>query len=202
MKTGPMKISVGGLTDQLADISNQDLKQLFDPFGEIDLVEIQKDPISGKTKGYAFIQFKNSADARAAIQKMDNFMINERPIKVNPVGYNQAGDNIEGPPMLNQNLEINILDLEDESGLNYVKAYFFLRSDVLAHGISQGAAYAITDKKRRIANCKAALVWFQPSNANCCEPKSLASDSQHELVGPASGVVRSLEIRDSGKHVQ
>ena len=47
---GPMKIFVGGLTEHLADISENDLRNIF-PFGEIDYIDLHKDPNTGKCKG-------------------------------------------------------------------------------------------------------------------------------------------------------
>lgn len=51
---------VGGLTDKLADINESELKELFDPFGEIDYVDIHRDGQTGKCKGFAFIQYTNT----------------------------------------------------------------------------------------------------------------------------------------------
>ena len=47
---GPMKVYVGGLTEQLADITENDLRNIF-PFGEIDYFDLHKDPNTGKCKG-------------------------------------------------------------------------------------------------------------------------------------------------------
>lgn len=86
--SGPMRIYVGGLTDSLADIQEQDLRDLFSPFGEIEFVDIHRDSTTGKCKGYAFIQYKNASDAKAAINKMNGFPINNRAIKVSHVQGN------------------------------------------------------------------------------------------------------------------
>ena len=55
MSAGPMKIYIGGLTEHLADITDTDLRELFEPFGEIDFVDTHRDPLTNKCKGYAFI---------------------------------------------------------------------------------------------------------------------------------------------------
>jgi len=83
-----MKIYIGGLTDQLADITDLDLRELFDPFGEIDFVDIHRDPQTGKCKGFAYVQYKQSADAKMAIQKMNNFDLSGKIIKVSTVPNN------------------------------------------------------------------------------------------------------------------
>lgn len=77
-----MRIYVGGLTEHLADLNEQDLKDLFSPFGEVDFVDLHKEPGTGKSKGYAFIQYKNSSDAKEAISKMNGFQVRNKPLKV------------------------------------------------------------------------------------------------------------------------
>ncbi len=53
------KVLVGGLVDKLAEVSEKDLKELFDPFGQIEYVDIHRDPQTGMCKGFAFIQYVN-----------------------------------------------------------------------------------------------------------------------------------------------
>lgn len=45
--------------------SISDFFQLFEPFGEIESVEIGKDKDSGKPNGFVFVQYANSEDAKA-----------------------------------------------------------------------------------------------------------------------------------------
>lgn len=77
----PMRIYVGGLTENLAEISENDLRRLF-PFGEIDYIDLNKDPITGKCKGYAFIQFRKSSQAKIAIKEMNGFNYNGKILRV------------------------------------------------------------------------------------------------------------------------
>ena len=69
----PMKIYVGGLTENLSNITEDDLCNIFG-FGEIDSIELHKDPITGRSKGYAFIQFHRGSKAKEAIQAMNGFV--------------------------------------------------------------------------------------------------------------------------------
>lgn len=78
---GPMRIFVGGLTEQLDNFSDNDLRQLF-PFGEIDFIDLDKDEITGKCRGYAYIQFRRASDARHAIKEMNGFFYNGKILKV------------------------------------------------------------------------------------------------------------------------
>jgi len=78
---GPMRIYVGGLVEQLDNMTDNDLRQLF-PFGEIDYIDIDKDESTGKCRGYAYIQFRKASDARLAIKEMNGFNYNGRILKV------------------------------------------------------------------------------------------------------------------------
>ena len=77
----PMKIYVGGLTEHLADITEEDLRSIFN-FGEIDFIDLNKDPMTGKTRGYAYIQFRRSSQAKAAIAAMNGFIHKGKTLKV------------------------------------------------------------------------------------------------------------------------
>lgn len=77
----PMKIYVGGLTEHLADISEQDLRTIFN-FGDIEYIDVNKDPMTGKTRGYAFIHFRKSSQAKAAIAAMNGFNYRGKILKV------------------------------------------------------------------------------------------------------------------------
>jgi RNA-binding protein 39 len=41
---------------------------LFDPFGNIDYIDIHRDPETGKCKGFAYIQYSNIEDAKRAVK--------------------------------------------------------------------------------------------------------------------------------------
>ena len=85
----PMKIYVGGLTENLAYITEDDLRNIFN-FGDIDSIELHKDPISGKSKGYAFIQFHRGSKAREAIKAMNGFSYNGKCLKVGEANENNT----------------------------------------------------------------------------------------------------------------
>ncbi len=79
----PMKIFVGGLTEHLADITESDIRNIF-PFGDIDYIDLHKDPNTGKSRGYCFIQFRKGTQARAAISAMNGFEYLGKILKVGP----------------------------------------------------------------------------------------------------------------------
>ena len=47
------RIYVGSLHFNLTE---SDIKQVFEPFGDLDFVDLHRDPMTGRSKGFCFIQ--------------------------------------------------------------------------------------------------------------------------------------------------
>ncbi|KAJ5786660.1 uncharacterized protein N7503_011872 [Penicillium pulvis] len=62
-------------------ITENDLQNVFEPFGELEFVQLQKDETS-RSKGYAFVQFRDPNQARDALEKMNGFDLAGRAIRV------------------------------------------------------------------------------------------------------------------------
>jgi RNA-binding protein 39 len=62
-------------------ITENDLQNVFEPFGELEFVQLQKDE-SGRSRGYGFVQFRDPNQAREALEKMNGFDLAGRPIRV------------------------------------------------------------------------------------------------------------------------
>ncbi|CAK1362146.1 RNA-binding protein rsd1 [Cercospora beticola] len=62
-------------------ITEDDLKNVFEPFGELEFVQLQKEE-AGRSKGYGFVQFIDPAQAKEALEKMNGFELAGRPIRV------------------------------------------------------------------------------------------------------------------------
>lgn len=62
-------------------ITEQDLQNVFDPFGELEFVQLQKEE-QGRSRGYGFVQFRDPDQAREALEKMNGFELAGRPIRV------------------------------------------------------------------------------------------------------------------------
>ncbi|KOS45254.1 hypothetical protein ACN38_g3816 [Penicillium nordicum] len=62
-------------------ITEEDLTNVFGPFGELEFVQLQKDE-TGRSKGYAFVQFASPEQAREALEKMNGFELAGRAIRV------------------------------------------------------------------------------------------------------------------------
>ena len=39
------------------NLTESDIKQVFEPFGELEFVDLHRDPMTGRSKGYAFVQW-------------------------------------------------------------------------------------------------------------------------------------------------
>lgn len=76
------RIYIEGLAGGLSDIQETDLKELFSPFGAIEFLDLRRDPKTMKCKGFAMIQYQNSRDAKAALEMMNGFEINNQKITV------------------------------------------------------------------------------------------------------------------------
>jgi RNA recognition motif-containing protein len=75
-----MKLYVGNLPHSTTD---QELQDLFAPYGEIKSVNIIKDKFSGQSRGFGFVEMGNSEMGQAAISALDGSEVAGRKIKVN-----------------------------------------------------------------------------------------------------------------------
>jgi len=82
-----MRLYVGDLHE---NVSDSDLKPVFEAFGEIDFIDLHKDE-AGKSKGFGFVQYKSETDARAALEALNGLEIAGKNIKVGIVEGSNAG---------------------------------------------------------------------------------------------------------------
>jgi RNA recognition motif-containing protein len=74
-----MKIYVGNLS---YNISEEDLRQAFEVFGQIASVSIIKDNFSGQSKGFGFIEMPVKEEAESAISGMKGKEMKGRTLNV------------------------------------------------------------------------------------------------------------------------
>lgn len=74
------KVYVGNLSFNTTD---NELKELFAPYGEVAEAVVIKDKYSGRSKGFGFVTFNDDAAAQKAISEMDGKEVQGRAIKVN-----------------------------------------------------------------------------------------------------------------------
>jgi len=59
------------------------LKDLFAPYGAVETVTIVKDRDTSGPRGFAFVEMKDAAAAKAAIESLNGFRLNDRAISLN-----------------------------------------------------------------------------------------------------------------------
>ena len=75
-----MKIYVGNLS---FDATEDDFRELFEGFGEVESAELVMDRYSGRPRGFGFVEMPNRDEAQQAIQELDGKEFMERALKVN-----------------------------------------------------------------------------------------------------------------------
>jgi RNA recognition motif-containing protein len=79
------------------NVTDDELKSLFEKHGKVNRVTIAKDKETGKPRGFAFVEMFNDAEADAAIEALDNYAINGRNIAVKKAEDRNAGNKPQGP---------------------------------------------------------------------------------------------------------
>jgi RNA-binding protein 39 len=87
----PMRLYVGSLH---FNVTESDLRPVFEAFGVVESIELHKDPSTGKSRGFGFVTYKNEGDARQALANLNGLEIAGRPMKVGIVseGKDDGGD--------------------------------------------------------------------------------------------------------------
>jgi RNA recognition motif-containing protein len=75
-----MNIYVGNLS---FDVTEQDLRQAFEAFGQVTSANIINDKFTGQSKGFGFIEMSAKEQAQAAIAGMNGKEIKGRALNVN-----------------------------------------------------------------------------------------------------------------------
>ena len=73
-------IYVGNISFQT---SEQDLDAAFSAYGQVDRVQIVKDRESGQSRGFAFVEMSNNADADKAMAALNGAELSGRTLTVN-----------------------------------------------------------------------------------------------------------------------
>lgn len=59
------------------------LRSLFEPFGNVDRVSVVTDRDTGRSRGFAFVEMADGAEADAAIAALNGSEVNGRALNVN-----------------------------------------------------------------------------------------------------------------------
>jgi RNA recognition motif-containing protein len=74
-----MNIYVGNLS---TDTSEDDLRQAFEPFGDVASIRILRDRTTGESRGFGFVEMPAEAQAKAAIEQMNGKELKGNPLSV------------------------------------------------------------------------------------------------------------------------
>jgi RNA recognition motif-containing protein len=86
-----MKLYAGNLP---YSASEDDLRQAFEAFGNVDSVDIIKDRYTGESKGFGFVEMPDHSEAQKAIEGLNGTDLQGRTITVNearPRGEGRRG---------------------------------------------------------------------------------------------------------------
>ena len=75
-----MNIYVGNLP---FSFSSEDLEQLFSEYGAIARAQVISDRMTGRSRGFGFVEMPNDDEARAAISALDGSDADGRALTVN-----------------------------------------------------------------------------------------------------------------------
>jgi len=75
-----MNIYVGNLSN---DVTEADLRQAFEAFGQVTSATVMKDKASGESRGFGFVEMPVQAEAHAAIQGLNGKELKGRTLNVN-----------------------------------------------------------------------------------------------------------------------
>ncbi|HEY0042047.1 MAG TPA: RNA-binding protein [Flavisolibacter sp.] len=79
-----MNILVSNLS---ANINSNDLVQLFTAYGEVSFAVIVRDTKSGRSKGDAFLEMPNEAEAEQAISALNHKLLDGKEMVVQEIAY-------------------------------------------------------------------------------------------------------------------
>eukprot|EP01116_Phalansterium_solitarium_P003778 TRINITY_DN145_c0_g2_i1.p1 TRINITY_DN145_c0_g2~~TRINITY_DN145_c0_g2_i1.p1 ORF type:complete len:330 (+),score=36.38 TRINITY_DN145_c0_g2_i1:70-990(+) len=129
------------------DYTEDKLRSLFAPYGEIETVKVMWDHMTGRTKGYGFVKFKDPNEAAKAIDALNGTRLADRDllVKIADSGRTVPRPNMSGTP--SPNVYVNGLpESVDDAQLRQLFAPFGPILDTkilvdLASGTSRGQAF-------------------------------------------------------------
>ena len=73
-----MNIYVGNLS---FDLTEEDLKEAFGAFGQVESATIVKDKFTGESRGFGFVEMPSQKEATSAINGLNGKELKGRPLK-------------------------------------------------------------------------------------------------------------------------
>jgi RNA recognition motif-containing protein len=75
-----MNIYVGNLSNE---VTEEDLKQAFETFGQVESVNIIKDKYTNRSKGFGFVEMASKAEGQSAIDGLNGKELKGKAVTVN-----------------------------------------------------------------------------------------------------------------------
>lgn len=72
------------------------IRSLFEPYGAVDRVSVVTDRDTGRSRGFAFVEMSNSAQADQAITALNGTELSGRALNVNEAKPKPSGDRPSG----------------------------------------------------------------------------------------------------------
>lgn len=88
-----MKIFVAGLP---YDMDDAELEEFFEKFGTVTSVKVAMDRETGKSKGFGFVEMPNDAEAREAIEGLNDISLGKKTLVVKEAEDKQGGGGYRG----------------------------------------------------------------------------------------------------------
>lgn len=89
-----MKIFVAGLP---YDLDDAELMEIFEKFGTTVSAKVAIDKETGKSKGFGFVDMPDAAEAKDAIESLNDISLGKKPLVV------KQAEERSGPPPRNNN---------------------------------------------------------------------------------------------------
>ena len=83
-----MNIYVGNLSREATE---ENLKEAFEVFGEVNTVRVIKDNFTGRSKGFGFVEMPDKAEAQAAIEGLNGKDLKGRSLNVSEARPRSGG---------------------------------------------------------------------------------------------------------------
>jgi len=85
-----MNLYIGNLD---YSIKEEQLKELFEEFGEVTSAKIITDKFTGRSKGFGFVEMANDSEGKSAISSLNGKSINSRDMVVSEARPKPENDN-------------------------------------------------------------------------------------------------------------
>jgi len=89
-----MNIYVGNLA---SDVTDGDLREAFEAFGQVDSATVIKEKFSGESRGFGFVEMPSKAEGQSAIDGLNGKELKGKTLNVNEARSRSEGGGGRGP---------------------------------------------------------------------------------------------------------